>query len=276
MRLLVLGANGMAGHMIVSYMLRQPEYEVFYTTRQKKGPGLYLEAHNAGMVEHVIEAVRPDMIINAMGILNQFAERNPEEAYWINGLLPHMLARSAKQAGGKLIHISTDCVFSGEHGFHAESDSASAVSVYGRSKALGEVCEAPHLTIRTSIIGPERRANGIGLLHWFLQQEGEVSGFRQAFWNGVTTLELAKCLHACMQNYRQLHGLVHLTAPQAISKYELLKLIQQIYNKQNVTLIPNDSVKLNRTLRNTRADFTYQSPDYAAMLREMREWSALI
>nr|WP_313780773.1 hypothetical protein [Paenibacillus larvae] len=138
---------------------------------------------------------------------------------------------------------------------------------------MGEVKDAPHLTIRTSIVGPEIRQNGIGLLNWFLNQSGEVKGYTEAYWNGVTTLELAKFVHHVMED-TSLNGIVHLTAPEQVSKYELLQLFRNIFEKKDVELIPDSKVKLDRTLRSTRKDMVYRVPDYEQMLTELKEWMA--
>ncbi|WP_397351456.1 sugar nucleotide-binding protein [Paenibacillus larvae] len=170
-------------------------------------------------------------MVNCIGILNDSAERDPAQAYHVNGRLPHLLKQVVNQVGGKLVQISTDCVFSGKQGGHEEWERPDGFTVYSRSKAMGEVKDAPHLTIRTSIVGPEIRQNGIGLLNWFLNQSGEVKGYTEAYWNGVTTLELAKFVHHVMED-TSLNGIVHLTAPEQVSKYELLQLFRNIFEKR--------------------------------------------
>lgn len=272
MKLLVFGGQGMLGHLLVQYFQKQKGYHVFYTTRDKQdSEGLYVDARDPLLMEKVMESVSPHVTINCMGILNQFALNQPQEAYWVNGFVPHFLGRMAKKNGGKLIHISTDCVFSGLKGGHTENDPPDGTSVYAVSKALGEITAAPHLTVRTSIIGPEIREQGIGLMHWFMQREGEVDGYSQAFWNGVTTLELAKCIRHIIES-EPITGLLHVTAPEPISKFELLGLFREAFHKKNVTIRKNDSVRIDRTLRNTRNDFHYLVPDYETMLHELREW----
>ncbi|MEW9700291.1 dTDP-4-dehydrorhamnose reductase family protein [Paenibacillus sp. SI8] len=271
-KLLILGGQGMLGNMLVDYFLESGDCHLFYTTRDKKDPkGLYLDAEDPILLDKVIEAVSPDIAVNCMGILNQYAQANPQQAFWVNGLVPHRIQQSMDRIGGKLIHISTDCVFSGEEGGHTEFAEPDGTSVYAKSKALGEVKAAPHLTIRTSIIGPEIRPHGIGLLQWFLQQQGDISGYSQAFWNGVTTLELAKCIRHVMEE-EPLSGLLHVTAPQPINKYELLQLFQFVFQKEDVTIHKDETVKLNRTLQQTRTDFHYLVPGYDAMLHELKSW----
>jgi dTDP-4-dehydrorhamnose reductase len=169
-----------------------------------------------------------------------------------------------------LIHISTDCVFSGNRGDYTENDQPESTTVYARSKALGEVTVNPHLTIRTSIIGPEIRKQGIGLLQWFLQQQGTVKGYSRVMWNGVTTLELAKAIHYAIEH--PISGLLQMTAPQKISKYELLHLFQHAFDKHDVTIIPDEEICLDRTLINTRDDFTFEISAYPTMLKQLSDW----
>ncbi|WP_258297120.1 dTDP-4-dehydrorhamnose reductase family protein [Paenibacillus peoriae] len=274
MKLLILGGNGMAGHVLVKYFQNQSGYNVFYTTRdpENKG-GLLLDVKDSFMVEQLVRSVRPDVIINAVGILNQHAGEDQIAAYQINGLLPHLLRRTADSIGARLIHISTDCVFEGNRipGLYKETDQPDGTSAYALTKILGEVKAAGHLTIRTSIIGPEIRPGGIGLLHWFLQQSGDVNGYRRVFWNGVTTLELAKAIQVQMNE--PLDGLIHLVHPEPISKHDLLLLFKDIWNREDIRIVPKDEPVQDRTLRSTRADLHYDVPHYSIMLKELLEWT---
>ncbi|OXM83484.1 SDR family oxidoreductase [Paenibacillus rigui] len=280
MRVLVIGGNGMAGHLMVQYMTRETSFDLFYTVRQREqrlagSNGLYLDARDSEAVTHLVRAVAPDIIVNCIGILNDFARLHEVEAYRINGLLPHLLAELADRQGARLIHISTDCVFSGERGAYEERHVPDGTSVYAKTKALGEVVKPPHVTIRTSIIGPEIRANGIGLLHWFMQQRGEIKGFLQVPWNGVTTLELAKFVCHLIEGGSGVQGLVHLTAARPLSKCRMLEQFQSVFAKDDVIIRPDDTIVLDRTLKNTRTDLGYAPQDFAAMLVELRDWMAL-
>lgn len=270
-KLLIFGGQGMLGHLLVRYFGECSSYHVQYTTRDKQDPkGLYVDARDSVLVDKVIEAVAPNVIVNCLGILNQFAEANPQEAYWVNGLLPHRIREAVERVGGKLIHISTDCVFSGNRGDYKENDQPEGTTIYARSKALGEVTGGQHLTIRTSIIGPEIRTQGIGLLQWFLQQQGIVKGYTHVMWNGVTTLELAKAIHHAIEH--PFSGLLQLTAPQKISKYELLHLFQHAFDKRDVSIISDEEIRLDRTLINTRDDFTFEVSAYPIMLKQLADW----
>ncbi|MNO28200.1 dTDP-4-dehydrorhamnose reductase [compost metagenome] len=271
MKLLIFGGNGMAGHMLVEFFKRRNNVEVFYTTRNPSDKnGLVLDALDDHLVEHTIETVRPDIIINAIGILNQFADQNIFDAYHINGFLPHKLRGAADRIGARLIHISTDCVFEGTRGSYSESDLPDGISTYALTKAIGEVDAPGHLTIRTSIIGPEIRLEGIGLLNWFMQQQGRVQGYRNVLWNGVTTLELARAISVLMLS--PLSGILHLAHPKPVSKYELLLLFKDTWGLQEIDVVASDTPVQDRTLLSTRMDMDYSLPDYPSMMKELKIW----
>lgn len=275
MRLLVIGGHGMAGHMLVRTLRRTAGVDVVYTVRDPRGAQgeIVLDASDLDAVSDVVERIRPDVIVNGAGILNQHAEDHPRDAYVVNGLLPHWLRHQADRIGGRLIHISSDCVFLGDKGGYRESDRPDGVSVYARTKALGEVHDPRHLTIRTSIIGPEIRGSGIGLLRWFLAQSGTVDGYENVLWNGVTTAELAKAVWYAIER-PDVGGLVHLTAPRTVSKLELLQLFKAAFGKHDVVIRPAAEPVLDRTLVCERRDWAYAAPDYPQMLAELADLMA--
>lgn len=272
MKILVLGGKGMAGHVIVKYLKDQRKSDqILYTSRDSLDhEGFYLDVLNQSELEVLIDKTEPDLVINAIGVLNEDAEKNEQKAFQINALLPHQLATLMNRRGGRVIHISTDCVFSGKKGSYTESDAPDGDSVYARTKAIGEITQAPHLTIRTSIIGPELKGDGIGLFLWFMSQHGEVSGYERVYWNGVTTLELAKVINKLIDE--QVEGLIHLHSKNRISKYDLLKLMKETFEKKDVTIIPSNPFFLDRTILNTRQDFQYKVPSYREMLIELNKW----
>ncbi|AZK48358.1 dTDP-4-dehydrorhamnose reductase family protein [Paenibacillus lentus] len=271
MKILIVGGNGMAGHVLVRYFQRQGKHHVFYTTRDVSDPGsLILDVDDISAVDRALQLVRPDVIINAVGVLNHFADQDKISAYHINGFLPHRLRRAAGDLSARLIHISTDCVFLGTKGGYKENDATDGTSTYAITKALGEVRDEGHLTIRTSIIGPEIRGKGIGLLQWFLSQQGKVNGYRRVPWNGVTTIQLAKAIDSVLES--SLSGLVHLAHPEIVTKYDMLKLFQEIWNKQDVTIVPTDEPSIDRTLVSTRKDVQFALPTFRDMIEEMAEW----
>ena len=270
MKLLVLGGKGMAGHVLTAYFKKKHK-DVYFTSRDASDPnGYVLDVLDTVQLESVIDEVQPDVVINAIGVLNESAEQNEQLAFQVNALLPHQLVKLMNRRKGKVVHISSDCVFKGDKGNYTESDQPDGITVYAKSKALGEVTEIPHLTVRTSIVGPELKENGIGLLQWFLKQEGEIKGFDQAFWNGVTTLELAKAIDSLIQ--QETTGLYHLHAPETVSKFELLTLFKEVFQKEDVTIVPSSELKLDRTIVHTRTDAFYDVQPYRAMLQELRAW----
>ena len=287
MKILLLGGNGMAGHLLADYLRLAAGHDVTATVRDAQteaasgrpfSTGAHcrtrvLDARDLDAVAAAVREEKPDVIVNAIGVLNKNAEDRPLDAYTVNGLLPHWLAHWGELTGARLIHISSDCVFSGDRGGYGEEELPDGTTVYAKSKALGEVRDRRHLTIRTSIIGPEIRGRGIGLLKWFLEQTGTVPGYANVWWNGVTTLELAKAI-AYAIGHPEHGGLVHLTAPEKISKLELLKLIRTVYNRSDITVVPAAEPVIDRTLLPTSGGFGYLPPDYETMLREMRERSS--
>jgi len=271
MKLLVLGGKGMAGHIMVAYFKKNPKYQVYYTSRDKQDKdGIFLDVLDLNALEKIIDSIKPDIVINCIGILNEDAEKNPFIAMQVNSFLPHQLVKLTKRHGGKVIHISTDCVFSGEVGNYTEESIPDGTSQYSKTKQYGEIKDDENLTIRTSIIGPELKDDGIGLFLWFMNQTGKIKGYQKVYWNGVTTLELAKATEKMIDN--KVTGLYHLCVKEKISKYSLLKLIQRIFNKKDVQIIPDREYTLDRTIVNTRTDYVYKPPSYTQMLTEMKKW----
>jgi dTDP-4-dehydrorhamnose reductase len=271
MKLLILGGKGMAGHIITEYFRKKKEFEVFYTCRDETDQdGIFLDVTKGIKVEELIERIKPNITINCTGILNHHATNNPLLAFQVNSLLPQQLVKLTDRQQGKVIQISTDCVFSGKKGDYIEEDLPDGSSVYSQTKQLGEIISDKHLTIRTSIIGPELKENGIGLFLWFMKQKGEIKGYKNALWNGVTTLELAKAIEQMINH--NVSGLYHLGSEAKISKYALLKLIQDVFEKDDVEITPDNHVIIDKTLKNTRTDFQYTTSSYKDMLLELKEW----
>ena len=272
-KILIIGSKGMAGHMIKNYLESRNKYEVYSTFRKKENEILNekefdLDAFNTEKLREILNTVKPDFVINCIGILNQFAEENPDIAIYVNGYFPHLLDRLSKEYGYKLIHITTDCVFSGKKGNYTENDFRDADSYYGRSKAIGEVNNNRTLTFRTSIIGPDINENGIGLFNWFTKQSGEINGYSNVFWSGVTTLELAKAIEASFE--QNISGIYHLTNNEKISKYDLLKLFAK-YTGKEIKINKYEDYHSDKTLIDTRKEFNYTVPSYEEMIKEMTE-----
>ncbi|MGW8184827.1 MAG: dTDP-4-dehydrorhamnose reductase family protein [Candidatus Moraniibacteriota bacterium] len=269
-KILVLGADGMAGHIIIDY-LESKQYDVFKTSRKESNEKsfIYDVVDDYKEIENVIEKIKPDFVVNCIGVLNQFAEDNKPEAVLINSFLPHYLDKLSVKYQFKFIHISTDCVFSGEKGGYNEKDFTDASSFYGKSKSLGEVVNDRNLTFRTSIVGPDIKEDGIGLFNWFMKQSGEVKGFNNVIWSGITTLELAKSIEKSFTF--DIAGLYHLVNNQKINKYDLLLLFKK-WMKKEIEVLKDDGYVSDKSLINTRTDFDFEIPSYEKMVEEMSIW----
>ena len=268
-KVLLFGATGMAGHVVYYYLQSTGKYDisnVVYRTPLTED-SIIVDVTNRDAVADVVHRVHPEIIINCVGILIKGSREHPDNAILINAYFPHLLKRLSDEVGAKLIHISTDCVFSGKKGNYTEDDFRDADDVYGRSKALGEIINDKDLTIRTSIIGPELKENGEGLFHWFMHQCGEINGFRTAIWGGVTTLELAKAIDFSLDN--GIVGLIHLSNRVGISKFDLLNLFKEIWGKDTV-IKPYDGNEVDKSIeKSLRLD--YEVPSYRQMLVEQFE-----
>ena len=209
-------------------------------------------------------------MINCIGVLNEACDIIPSIAVYLNSYLPHFIAELLKNTTTKLIHMSTDCVFSGKSAPYAENSMHDGETFYDRTKALGEMNDDKNLVFRNSIIGPDMKKNGIGLYNWFMQQKGTINGFTGAIWTGVTTLTLAKAMErAAIEN---ITGLYHLVNNQSISKFELLKLFNTHFKADEMTILPSDTVNADKTLLNNRKDFSFEVPSYEEMIIEMKQW----
>ena len=270
-KVLLFGATGMAGHMAYYYLNGTGKYDICNVVYRTKltDDSIIVDVTDKYAVSQVVRDVRPELIINCVGVLIKGSIEHPDNAIFINAYFPHLLKKLSDEVGAKLIHISTDCVFSGKKGNYVEDDFRDADDVYGRSKALGEIIGDKDLTIRTSIIGPELKKNGEGLFHWFMHQSGQIRGFRTAVWGGVTTLELAKSIDVAVE--RNTTGLIQLSNGVGISKYDLLHLFQRIWNKYDIEILPFDGNRIDKSIAKS-ARFDYEVPDYETMLEEQLTW----
>lgn len=270
-RILVLGSIGMAGHIITLYF-KERGYDV---TAYSVTPFPYCDnivgnAFETDKFKGMILQGKYDVIINCIGILNQAADENRSAAIYLNSYLPHLIADTIKDKETKLIHMSTDCVFAGNTGPYYEKSFRDGISFYDRTKALGEVEDNKNLTFRNSIIGPDMNENGIGLFNWFMKQTGTIHGFTGALWTGVTTLTLAKAMEKAIEE--NLCGLYNLVNNDVISKHDLLVLFNKYFRNNSLTILKNDDLHLDKSLRNTRKDFSFAVPSYERMVQEMKEW----
>jgi len=268
-RVLVLGADGMVGHVARIYLSGRG-HEVQAVARSESPDWSYLDVENESAIFAHIAKIRPEIVLNCVGLLIRESEDDPERAIRLNALMPRALARMGAAMGYRLIHVSSDCVFSGSSGPYREGDRRDADEVYGRTKALGEIVNNRDLTIRTSKVGPELKPNGSGLFHWFMGQKGTIKGFSRAIWGGVTTLEMAKAIDAAITDGTT--GLVHLTNNDPISKYELIKLFQELWGRDDIEIERDEQRASDRSLICTRSDYRFQVPSYRTMLEEMKEF----
>jgi dTDP-4-dehydrorhamnose reductase len=282
-RLLILGVNGMLGSALWRHFAAHPAYQLTGTVR-KPNPALTgtapegaviidgIDAFSIDTVDSVIRKVRPQVVINCIGIIKQLKEAtDPVTSITVNALFPHQLARMCGAAGARLVHISTDCVFSGLRGNYAEADPSDATDLYGRTKYLGELSAYDHcVTLRTSIIGHELGTR-FGLVEWFLAQEGQVKGFRKAIYSGFPTVEIARIIESCVIPDPSLRGLYQV-ASAPINKYDLLQLVAETYGKR-ITILPDDAFTCDRSMDGQRfsAATGYQAPAWPELVRRMHE-----
>lgn len=269
-RVFVFGATGMAGHMVTRYLDSLGKYLLFNSSIDKlNDQTIILNVENKKLVKKLLYQAKPDIVINCIGLLIQASKKHPALAIYLNSFFPHYLAELGQKLDFKTIHMSTDCVFSGKKGEYSENDFRDGEDHYARTKALGELINDRDLTFRTSIIGPELNENGVGLFNWFMRQKGTINGYTNVFWTGVTTLELAKAMDKAIE--QDLTLLYHLVPENKISKYDLLQIIKEVFNKP-IEILKDGQQKHDKSLINTRQDFNYNVPNYRDMLIELRDW----
>jgi dTDP-4-dehydrorhamnose reductase len=283
MKILVLGAGGMLGSTLFR-LLPLYGFDVYGTLRQSKKTQTILDSFtnsnnliynidviNGGQLSQIISSLKPNVVINCIGVIKQLDNSNdPLYVLPINSLLPHRLAELTEIISARLIHISTDCVFSGEKGNYLETDKPDADDLYGKSKELGEVKSKKNvITLRTSLIGHELQSN-LSLVDWFLSQNTKVFGYKNAIFSGLTTVEMANVIHKFIIPNSDLFGLFHL-AVNPISKYDLLMLIRKYYNFE-IEIIPSMDIAINRSLNSKKFyDITgYSPPSWEQLILELK------
>ena len=275
MKFFVLGCNGMAGHTISLY-LKEQGHDVLGFDRQKSKliSSIAGDARDLTTLKEIIEKGNFDTVINCIGILNQFAENDHELAAFLNAYFPHFLAKATSGTDTQVIHMTTDCVFSGKKGNYTETDLRDGETFYDRSKALGELDDEKNLSLRNSIVGPDINPNGIGLLNWFMNsttsEKTSVNGYTGAMWTGQTTTQLAKTMEFAAKE--RVHGLINAVPDTNISKYELLKLFNKYLRNDKVKITPIEGVSADKTLIRTNFSMNYIIPDYESMIRDMAIW----
>ena len=280
MKIIVLGANGLIGSTIFRVLSEVSDYIVHGTVRHKSHQSIFPLAIASNIISNIdvlddyaiadiLHEYRPNVVINCVGLTkNRPNADSPLIVLPINSLFPHKLVKLSKLVGSRVIHISTDCVFSGSKGFYSESDYPDAPDLYGVSKSLGEVNYSNAITIRTSVIGHEKESSK-GLLEWFLSQKSTCKGFNRAIFSGIPTVVLAKIIRDYILKDEGMTGLYHLAA-EPIDKLSLLELIASIYNK-NIKIWTDDSFVIDRSLNAEKFSQAtgYITPSWDLMLREM-------
>lgn len=269
LKVLVLGSTGMIGHQVFNYLAQTEKYDMYnFAYRSKLNDRTILcDVRNQEEFIEQVNLISPDIIINCIGVLIEQANEDPESAIYINSFFPHRLMRLADEKNCKLIHISTDCVFSGEKGIpYVEGDIKDGRDTYAKTKGLGEILNDNHLTLRTSVIGPELKTNGVELFHWFMQQSGDIKGYTNVIWSGVTTLVLARVVGWAIEN--DTTGLYHVTNNESIDKFTLLNLIKK-HTKKNILIHPCNIKKSNKSFRDSRNELNFAIPSYEKMIDEM-------
>jgi dTDP-4-dehydrorhamnose reductase len=280
MKILVIGATGMLGYSLFSNLSDYSELDVYGSVRSIKGKECFfndrldklitgVDVSDLLTIEAVIDRVNPSIVINCIGLIKQHSiSKQHCDAISINSLLPHELAEICGRAGAKLIHFSTDCVFSGEQGNYLEGDVPDAQDLYGKSKCLGEVSYAPHLTIRTSIIGHELSSN-VSLIDWFLSQSGNTKGFSKAIFSGLPTCVIAKIIAENIIPNSDVTGLYQLSVD-PIDKYSLLKLVASVYGKK-IEIDASTAIVIDRSLNSQRLrdKINFQVPAWDSLIADM-------
>lgn len=280
-RILIFGVTGMLGHVLFKEMSKNPDFEVFGTTRSKSGLKAFfseseyerirdnVDADNFDTIIRAMASVQPDIVINCIGIIKQLPiAKDPLTAITVNAQLPHRLSMISRTAKARMIHISTDCVFNGDKGEYKETDPSDAEDLYGRTKYLGEVDYSHCVTLRTSIIGHELKTE-FSLVDWFLSQENKTKGYTKAIYSGFPTVELVNIITNYVVPNDKLFGVYHVSS-NAISKYELLKVISKEYGKE-IAIEPFDGVRIDRSLNSDKfKEITgYRAPSWESLVKDM-------
>lgn len=283
MRILILGVSGMLGNTMIRVLSEKADWQVYGTVRSESAKqffhpeiskrlfsGVDVEQHDS-LVDAFIQ-VHPHVVINCIGLIKQLADvENPLNVVPINTLLPHRLTKLCNLSGARLVHISTDCIFSGDKGYYHESDQSDAKDLYGKSKFLGEVAYPNTITLRTSIIGHELQSRH-SLVDWFLSQQQYCNGYTKAIFSGLPTVVLAQVIRDVVIPHAELSGLYHVAA-KPINKFDLLKLIAKVYGK-TINIIPDDKLVIDRSLDATRFHLAtgYVAPEWPELIQLMHTY----
>lgn len=282
MRVLVLGATGMLGNAVFKVLSSSSALSVIGTVRNAKAIDSFdgkvkgnlisgVDVLDQDSLVDVFERSKPDVVINCIGLIKQLSSaKDPLSVLPINAMLPHRLAKLCALVGSRLVHISTDCVFSGRKGMYKENDVSDAEDLYGKSKYIGEIVDQSHVvTLRTSIIGHELNSQS-SLIDWFLSQSGSVKGFSKAVFSGLPTVELARVILDFVIPQPALQGLYHVSA-EPIDKLTLLRHVAKTYQKE-ISIVPDEQLQIDRSLDSSRFRTAtgYAPPQWPDLIEAMR------
>ena len=280
-KVLVLGAGGMLGHKVVQVLAAAGDLDVHAAARRPVAAGFVPESvttwsgvdvsAGSGGLRGLLEKLQPDVVVNAVGAIKQKdLAAAIDETFYLNAALPHMLPLLNPNTAGRVIHVSTDCVYQGDRGNYRDVEAPDARDLYGRSKAVGEIGYTPHLTFRTSIVGFELTGH-LGLLSWFLKQPrgSRLKGFTQAIYSGLPTIVLSRLMHDAITKFENLSGVYHV-ASEPITKYELLVRLNEAMDLGH-EIVPESSLQIDRSLDDARfrqATGTVR-PDWQTLVAEL-------
>ncbi len=269
-KIVIIDSTGMAGHVISHYLESRGRFDLFNVVCEPNFPnkGHYVDIENHKDLEKILRNEKPDIIINCSRYLIEESEQHPAKAVYINSFIPLFLSNISADIKAHLIHLSTDCVFSGAKGNYIEADLKDGTNYYAKTKGLGEVVNDRDLTLRTSFIGPNMNDKNEELFHWFMLQKGDIKGYANAYWTGITTLELAKSIEKAID--LNIRGLYHLVPEKNISKYDLLCLIKAIWNKKDVNIIKFENELINKSLIDSRKEIAIST--YKEMFSDLYDW----
>ncbi len=282
-KILILGSTGIFGNGLFTDLSKYKDFDVHGTAKGEDAKKYfeikslekivnYVDVENTDSLARIFNQLKPDVVINCIGLVKHLInENNIQKAISLNALLPHRLAELCQLSGSRLIHFSTDCVFSGNKGFYTEKDLSDADDIYGKTKALGEIHSDQALTIRTSIIGHSFE-NDLQLTDWFLAQEGKIKGFRKVIYSGVPTVEMARIIAEYVIPNKKLKGLYQVSA-EPISKFDLLKLIAKVYGKkveikEDIETVNDRSLDSSRFRKATG----YLPPTWPILIKKMHQY----
>ena len=266
---MILGSSGLIGHQVYNYLKVNSDFSLSNISYRRKlnNETILLDARDEQNFLDQIKRIQPNYIVNCIGVLISESKQDSESAMFLNAYLPHKLVKLADEIQAKLIHMSTDCVFSGmKNSSYLETDERDGKDTYAKTKAFGEIITENHLTIRTSVVGPEIINGSKELFHWFMNQSGVIEGFTKTIWSGVTTIELAKAIKWFIDNHTT--GLYHLTNGIAINKYDLLHLFKS-YTEKDIEILKVEGSDINKSFIDTRKEINYLLPTYDQMIGNM-------